>query len=196
MDRERVRALLAENGMPTEESFVDAWMALKEPQVRVESHGFGAERKDELRMHVGMDDTVAGAVTQDPVTLDVTVWSWNVAEVPAEVVDFLPEMGPGRKRLTALDIANLLGDPFEERRWTAWGQIDVFLGPDRGDKSEHKGLGLVWMDVRDDGRYYVERGHVGRAIGVDAETMTGLVDSLIRRVRGGEGRRSPHLRDR
>lgn len=183
-DRDRIRRALRTVRSTVAEDDVTAMMAVERPELRVQAHGWsGPRQQDEVRMHIGILGQVAGALTQDPETGAVRMQLWRRADVSGHIVAALPDTPAGRGRLTADDLLALQADADDPcpRDRAAWGRIDVYAGRDDSRGTRQPQLGLLWIDIVGDGRYYVERGRDTGAFAIDQETLSDIIDSLIRR---------------
>jgi hypothetical protein len=179
-DRDRIRRALRTVGSAAAEDDVTALLAVRGPELRVQVHGWsGPQRRGGVRMHIGILGPDAGALTRDPVTGAVRMQLWRRVDVSRRIVAALPDTPAGSGRLTADDLLALQAEAGDScpRDRAAWGRINVY--DSRGDRPPR--LGLLWIDILGDGRYYLERGRDTGAFAIDAETFADVIDSLIRR---------------
>ncbi|WP_024802123.1 ESX secretion-associated protein EspG [Nocardia sp. BMG51109] len=153
---------------------------LLEPEVRVESKGFGGPDMSRVyRFHGAVRGQAGATVTQEPGTApdtggDVILTYCTAKEVAQQAVTALPPTGPGtrpslevrREDVTAdrerhvrraheVSLTEQLDRIFKRPR-LALGEMAIFPGA-AVDARPTPGRGFWWMDY-DDGRYYVKTG--------------------------------------
>jgi hypothetical protein len=191
-----VEALLGKHAIELER----ALEILLDPEVRVESKGFGRQGSDDTyRFHGAIRDHDGATLRQLAGTApdiggDVIIGYCTASQVAEQAVDALPKTRAGtrppievrREEITAdrerhvrqayeVSIVAQLDRIFKRER-LGLGEITVFAGP-AVDSRPAFGRGFWWMDY-DDGRYYVQTGDPIVARPMDAATMSAEIRNL------------------
>ncbi|WP_167476186.1 MULTISPECIES: ESX secretion-associated protein EspG [Nocardia] len=184
-----------------------ALSVLLEPEIRVESKGFGGSGLVAVfRFHGVLRDEIGATLVQLPGVTedtggDVLMTLCRADEVAAAAVAALPKAPAGKRapisfrrteiaadrrryvrRVDEYSVTEQLHRVFGRDR-SAVGEITVFPGAAVDSRPMPDGRGFLWSDYVDDGRYYIRSGDPVVAKPMDAKMMAGEIARLVDAVR-------------